>query len=318
MLKIRQIYRFNFSKICESVAIFLFCSFSTSAENPQFPFNPDSLNYHPKRLRAVLISEGTAYAGSMFLLNQFWYKDYPRSSFHFFNDNAEWLQMDKVGHFTTSYYMGVSGIKLLKLTGLEHKKAVWYGGAVGAIYLLNVEILDGFSSQWGFSVGDFSANTLGASLAIGQELAWNEQRILLKWSYHTTKYAKYRPNVLGNDLSQTWLKDYNGQTYWLSANIASFLKQDSKFPKWLNVAFGYGAEGMIGGYKNPIIYNGIIMPDFVRYRQFYLSPDIDFSRVKTKSKFLKLFFNALNLIKFPSPTLEYSKEKKLRFIPAFF
>ena len=332
-------HRFNFSKICESVAIFrindfsewtqnlyhktfifllsLCWVFSANAENSQLNFNPDSLRNNSKRLKTVLISEGAIYAGSLYLLNQFWYKDYPRSSFHFFNDNNEWLQMDKVGHFTTSYYLGVSGIKLLKWAGLDQKKSVLYGGALGAVYLLNIEILDGFSSEWGFSVGDFAANTLGAAFAVGQELAWNEQRVLLKWSYHTTGYSKYRPNLLGNGLSQTWLKDYNGQTYWLSANIASFLKQNSKFPKWLNVAFGYGAEGMIGANQNPIIYNDNIMPEFIRYRKFYLSPDIDFSRIKTKSKFLKGLFYTLNFIKFPSPALEYSKEKKIRFIPVY-
>jgi hypothetical protein len=42
------------------------------------------------------------------------------------------------------------------------------------------------------------------------------------------------------------LKDYNGQTYWLSVNLHSFYK-GSKIPKWLNLAIGYGANGMLTG-----------------------------------------------------------------------
>ncbi len=34
------------------------------------------------------------------------------------------------------------------------------------------------------------------------------------------------------------LKDYNGQTYWLSFNVASFLPTNSGFPYWLNMSLG--------------------------------------------------------------------------------
>ena len=39
--------------------------------------------------------------------NELWYKNYPKSNFHFVNDNSSWLQMDKFGHAATSYYGGV-------------------------------------------------------------------------------------------------------------------------------------------------------------------------------------------------------------------
>jgi hypothetical protein len=62
-----------------------------------------------------------------------------------------------------------------------------------------------------------------------------------------------RPNVLGENFLQQTLKDYNGQTYWLSINVASFLSDDTRFPKWLNVAVGYGADGLIGGTENKFL-----------------------------------------------------------------
>ncbi len=59
---------------------------------------------------------------------------------------------------------------------------------------------------------------------------------------HQTKWAQQRPETLGKSLQRTnILKDYNGQTIWLSFNIHSFTK-DSFLPKWLSLAVGYGGE----------------------------------------------------------------------------
>jgi len=267
----------------------------------------DSINH--KRLTPVIISGTILYTGSMATLYNFWYKNYPQTHFHFFNDNNEYLQMDKTGHFTTSYYISKLSYNTLRWTGLSEKKSILYGGVMGIGYLTVIEILDGFSSQWGFSTGDMTANTLGAGLFVGQQLAWKEQRIQLKWSFHQTKYPQYRPDLLGRNLGQEWVKDYNGQTYWLSANIKSFLKKESKFPAWINLAVGYGAEGMTGASYNSSFYNGQAIPSFKRYRQFYLSGDIDLSRIKTRSKTLHGILNALSFIKIPFPTLEFSQGK---------
>ncbi|MBX9851935.1 MAG: YfiM family protein [Cytophagaceae bacterium] len=261
---------------------------------------------------------GALYVSSMTGLYFLWYKDYPQSRFHFFNDNNEWQQMDKIGHFTTGYYIGKLGIDALKWTGMKRKKAIWIGGISGLIFLTNIEIFDGFSSYWGFSYGDMTANIAGSGLVISQALIWDEQRIKLKFSFLPSPYAKYRPDELGSNLAQNILKDYNGQTYWLSINIFSFLNEESKFPEWLNVALGYGAEGMIGAKENPTQINGNSLPYFKRYRQFYLSVDADLTKIRTKSKFLKTVFSTIGFIKFPAPALEFNSEKKLVFHPIYF
>lgn len=273
-----------------------------------FSQKTDVVPYNQKRLTFVITSEVVAYGISIFLLNKLWYKKYPHSSFHFFNDNREWLQMDKFGHATTSYTLGSFGYSALRWCGVDNTKAIWYGGSLGAFFLLTIEMLDGFSSEWGFSPGDFTANTLGMALFVGQQYAWNDQRFNLKWSYHTTLYPSYRPDELGKGFVQTWLKDYNGQTYWLSGNISSFLKSNSGFPKWLNLAFGYGAEGMIGGSSNPSQVNGVAMPHFERYRKFFLSPDVNLTRINTNSDIVKTSLGVLDFIKFPAPALQFAKD----------
>jgi hypothetical protein len=134
-----------------------------------------------------------------------------------------------------------------------------------------------------------------------------------KFSFHTTQYAGYRPDVLGSSLSEQILKDYNGQTYWLSANLYSFSKE-SKIPKWLNLALGYGVDGMISG--NNENNTQFPLPKTEIARQFYVSLDVDLTKIQTKSHFLKTFFSVLNTVKVPAPTIEITQFDgiKLHFI----
>jgi hypothetical protein len=303
------------------VLIFLFAMNSMSQNEPYFVKNyPDQLS--KKRLYGVLGGQAFVYASSLTILYQAWYKDYPQSSFHWFNDNQEWLQVDKIGHATTAAYLGKFGYETYRWAGIERKKAIFFGGSAGFLYLTVVEILDGFSAEWGASPGDLIANTAGTALFIGQQLGWNEQRFHLKWSYHQTEYPEIAREIgidqLGKNDLESVLKDYNGHTYWLSGNIKSFLTKHSKFPGWLNVAVGYGGEGMIGANSNPTSYNGEPLPEYPRYRQYYLTLDVDLSRIKSKSHFLKFLLNGFNFVKIPFPTLEYNSEQGVVFHYLYF
>jgi hypothetical protein len=259
----------------------------------------DSLNI--KRQNTVIVSEAVLASGTLIGLNQLWYSDYPKSDFHFINDNSEWLQMDKVGHSFSSYHLGRFGAEMLQWSGASKKNQLFYGAGLGFAFLTAVEVFDGFSAEWGASSGDIIANASGTALYVSQELIWKEQRITPKFSFHTTQYANQRPEVLGSSFTEQILKDYNGQTYWLSVNLYSFSK-DSKIPKWLNLALGYGGDGMVTGNKENYVQNSISNPQ--RFRQFYLSLDVDLTKIKTKSHFLKTIFSVLNTVKIPAPTIE--------------
>ena len=297
--------------------VFLFALKVQSQSTPYFvPSYPDTL--HKKRLALVLGSQGVAYGTMIAVLYQAWYKNYPQSKFHWFDDNDEWLQMDKIGHATTAAYFGKFGYEFYRWAGVERKKAIWIGGSAGFIFMTTIEILDGFSEKWGASTGDLIANTAGTALFIGQQLGWDEQRFYMKWSYHPTDYAQYRPDLLGNGGIESALKDYNGQTYWLSGNVKAFLPSHSKFPSWLSVSVGYGASGMTGAKQNSKSYKGDEIPEFTRYRQYYLSLDVDLSRIKTRSRTLKFFLNLANFIKIPFPALEYNSEQGVVFHPIYF
>jgi hypothetical protein len=262
-----------------------------------------------KRLKLVISSEAALGISSIISLNSVWYKDYPRTSFHFFDDSREWLQVDKAGHVLTSYYIGRIGTGLLLWCGVKPKQAAWYGGSLGFIYQSGLEMLDGFSSGWGFSWSDVAANALGSAACISQQLFFHGQRFTFKVSDHSTSFAAVRPELLGNTGAERMFKDYNGQTYWLSMNISSVFNCRNNFPKWLDLSVGYGAEGMIGGSYNPVYdKNGNAYPRFERYRQFYFSLDADLWRIKNLPRFLQVFTRTFGFIKIPFPALEFSKD----------
>ena len=278
----------------------LFSVFSQAQSNFEDFLNPsDSLNI--ARQTGVYIGESVALGTTLVGLNQIWYKDYPQTNFHFINDNKQWLQLDKIGHVYSSYHLGRVGAELLSWSGASKNEQLVYGATLGFGFLTVVETFDGFSQEWGASSGDIIANATGTALYVSQELLWKEQRIISKFSFHQTKFASQRPEALGAALNEQILKDYNGQTYWLSFNIHSFTK-DSFFPKWLNLAFGYGGEGMLYGNDTEAIQNSVLQNP---YRQFYLSFDVDLTKIQTKSHFLKTLFSVFNTIKVPAPTLQY-------------
>lgn len=288
-----------------------------SAAMPITSSTPDSsFSTYANRKWLVGSASVATYAGSLIALNEAWYKQYPKSSFHFLNDDGEWLQMDKAGHMWTAYSTGRATTAAWRWAGLSENKAVWLGSLSGFSYMTVIEFLDGHSAEWGWSWGDMAANFAGAALFASQQLGWNEQRIQYKFSTHRISYAPdlqaRANNLFGSSLPERLLKDYNAQTYWLSFNIYSFLPQNS-FPEWLNISVGYGADGMFGGYKN-IAYdkNGTIVfnrTDIKRYRQWYIAPDIDLTKIKTNSKIVRTLLTALNAFKIPAPALEFSNGK---------
>ena len=316
------------------LALFLFFSFETFSKQKislsQFLTASDSLN--KKREKLVHAACITGFGSSLIALNYAWYVNYPRSSFHFFDDNGEWLQMDKAGHAYSAYNEAYWTSNLYQWAGVPQRRAIEYGAVAGFGFQLTIEIMDGFSKEWGFSLGDLTANTVGSGILLGQELLWREQRFHLKFStskrfFDEPRLEQRANEYFGKSIQERFLKDYNAQSYWLSFNISSFMKKENNFPKWLNIAFGYGVDNLFGGYTNQWGYDiqgkptedyssaflKINKTDLPRYRQFFLSPDIDFSRIKTKSKFLKTLFLALNVVKIPAPTLEYNTLYQMKF-----
>lgn len=277
------------------------------------------------RVYAVAGLHVAGWTGSFIALNKAWYADYPREPFHFFNDNKEWKQMDKAGHVWTTYQVSRISAGLWRWTGLTDRKSAWLGGISAMAYQSIIEIQDAYSAEWGFSWGDMAANALGAAGFVAQQLHWREQRVQIKLSYwpydyKTPELERRRNQLFGSSLPERILKDYNSQTYWMSANIRSFWK-DSRWPVWLNLAAGYSADGMLGGFTNHwtdkegISYD---YSDISRTRRFYLSADIDLTRIRTNKKWVRTLLSAANMIKVPAPALELNSRGQFKLHPLIF
>jgi hypothetical protein len=269
--------------------LFLFPSFLMAQSSFWKP--ADSLN----KARIITSSSiiGVGYSGSLIGLQQIWYNN-PWTDFHFFNDGGNWLQMDKAGHTFTTYQISKNISQLYRWGGMKPKNADWVGVGVSLSYLSFLEVLDGFSDEWGFSAYDMLANVSGSALFWGQERLFKQQIIVPKFSFHPTEYAALRPEILGSTFAEQLLKDYNGQTYWMSFSPGTM--GNNKFPKWLCFSLGYSADQKIVGSEETYL-------NYHSRREFLLSMDIDFSRIPVKNHFLKTVFSQLNYLKIPFPAL---------------
>ena len=288
-------------------------SSTQAAVSSRVPVAPTDLTDRlRRRLRwlasGYALSYGTLYTG----LTTSWYTG-QKVPLHWFNDLPEWQQLDKCGHFWGAFQESRGAVDMLRWAGLSEKKAIWYGSFFGFVLQSPIEILDGRDPQYGASATDLAANFLGSVGVLSQQLLWHDIRLMPKWSFHLSPYAAQRPNVLGRTVAERFLKDYNGQTYWLCADVGAFLKPGNKYPRWLQPAFGYGGEDMVYNEDGRNAAAGL-RP----YRQFYFSLDVDLRRIPTRHVWLKRVFYTLSIFHLPAPALEVNGRGGVVFRPLYF
>ncbi len=254
---------------------------------------------------------GVGYAGELLLLDKVFYGNDPKISFYYAHDSKSYLQVDKLQHSFCSYLEGYVGYNLLKYSGMKKNLALFIGGSLGTIIQTPKEFIDGRHFGSGFSWNDILSNIAGSVFFIGQEILFDEQVLLLKFSYSRSYYARQANGYLGYNYFQGYFRDYNGHSYWLCLNANKLFCKD-QIPDWINIAAGYSANGMFGAFMNEEFYNGVKLPETQRYRQFLLSLDVDWPEIKTRSKFLKKVLNTMVFIKLPFPAVEFNSKGQLK------
>lgn len=264
--------------------------------------------------KVILISGGIIYALSLLWLSSAWYNSY--TSFHFFDDLFEWEYLDKLGHFFTSFYLGLFAYKTFgdpqNLNPSLQRKWICFSGFA---LLLPIEILDGFSMNYGASVFDLAVNLFGSAFCYGYVSNKIVSAAAPKFSFHATALSLMRPDMLGATFAQQVLKDYNGQTYWLSIDINS-ISGRKLFPDWLLLTIGYGAEGLLGGHDNiwqntdgkTIDYSNI-----ARTKRFFVSVDVNTAAFRGRGRLYNYLFAPFVLLKFPAPAIEINMERGIVF-----
>lgn len=294
---------------------------TTPIQAQRFLIPSDTL--HNTKVIVGFGASSAIYAGFSYGLYTVWYKDFVTNHFQFFNDFNEWKQMDKFGHIQSAYFQTKICYQGAKWAGMDNKNSLLTGALYSTLFQTTIEVMDGFSPKWGFSWWDMAANTIGTSVFLTQQHFWKEQKILIKISSWPSKYPdteilssnsmstyslRERGQVLyGEGFLTRYLKDYNAQIYWLSFNPRSLLNPNTSILKWLNLAIGFGADNLYGGFTNEWQEGSdkfFLDPEaYPRIRRFYLSMDVDFEKIRTRSPFLKSMLSVFNIFKMPAPTI---------------
>src|SRR5579871_182973 len=134
------------------------------------------------------------YAASLIWLSSAWYDSF--ISFHWFNDLFEWEYLDKLGHFYASFHLGLFFYKIFgnvdNLNSAHQKKWICF---LGFAMLLPIEILDGFSLNYGASPADLLANGIGSIFCYTYVSVKAVSALLPKFSFHTTSLSLIRPDM---------------------------------------------------------------------------------------------------------------------------
>ena len=251
-----------------------------------------------KRLIISNSSIGLLSSVSLIGLHRLWYSEEKQEAFHLFDDSKNWMQMDKMGHVMSSYELSKNMTEVYQWAGMSKRSSALLASSISLAYMSAIEIMDGHSTNWGFSISDMVANIAGTGWFLFQESFFSKQIFQPKFSFHQTVYAEMRPQVLGNNFMESLLKDYNGQTYWISFSPGQLGMK--KWPKWMMISLGHSIDARLKGNSSNFM-------GYESHREYLFSLDLDLAQIQMKSRFLKSLFKVINCVKIPFPAIVITK-----------
>ncbi len=177
----------------------------------------DSLILNKKRLFIAGTSIVGALGASYWHVQNSWWTD-QKGSFHFDNgaDLRYALNVDKMGHFMGGLQAADIFSSSMKWTGMNEKKALWYGAAFGSGLQLAIEIKDAYAPYWGFSKWDLALGAAGAAWPVLQYNNDYFKGVNFKFSYYKRSdiYWELDRQRSKETNQYAWHDDYPNQTYW--------------------------------------------------------------------------------------------------------
>lgn len=227
---------------------------------------------------------------------------YPTTKFHtidFVQDMKIFQQMDKWGHFTHAYFASDLFSRMYRWSGISGNNSILYGSISGWLWILQIEIADGFFEAWGFSWGDLIFNTLGSGFSAAQQLYPGAfGGIQPKVSYHKSEAFKNRTDNKG---LKSLIDDYEGATWWLAVNVHHYLSEkiQKDVPAWLKpigLAIGMSAKGIM---QNP--HGG--------ERELFIGLDYDLRKIPIgkNSGLMSFLKHTFNMIRLPMPAVKITQ-----------
>jgi len=267
------------TKIILLYSVFIFFQ-TISAQTIQ----EDSLNTN--RLLVVGGLSAGAFIYAYGIQNNMWWKGEP-AHFHT-NWTQDWnyaLGSDKLGHFYFGNLVSTIYKDAFQWSGFSERNSFLYSGLFTLTYQTFLEIRDGFSQQYGFSWGDFAANSFGSLYPFIQDSYPVLQNFNIKISYFPSQRFKNGSNAYIMD-------DYESTYHWLSIDVDKLLpnRWDKYFPDFINLALGHSVIGL-DNLKNA-------------NHEFYFGIDWDLKAIQTKSELLNSLIEIINKYHLPAPTIK--------------
>lgn len=211
------------------------------------PHSPDPsaqqilLTPQDTKFRTALLISGLTLATGLYGFTSWW--DNSSSQFevrqeHWFGQDSPNGGADKLGHGFSAYIATRLLTKGFQWAGHDQSQSAWLAGLTSGALLTGVEIMDGFTAEYGFSTEDALMNLTGISLGILLESHPTLDNLLdLRLQYWVSKDARRL-----NDYDP--VADYSGQTYLLITK-ASGIPTLNRYPilRYLEFAMGYGTRG---------------------------------------------------------------------------
>jgi hypothetical protein len=215
--------------------------------------------FNPWRSRVLLSSyvAGTAFYG----IHSWWGKDTEKHeidaqgrvhtvmvsnrSSHFHVNKEGWFGKDtpnggadKLGHAFSFYLSTRLLTRGLEWSGYARESAALLAGSTSALVSLAVEVMDGYTLEYGFSKEDLVMNLAGVAAAIALEYqpTWDD-------------VFDFRVHYLRSDDAKRLgerdpISDYSGQTYLLAAKASGIpALKDHAWLRYLELSVGYGSRG---------------------------------------------------------------------------
>ena len=234
-----------------------------------------------------------AYGAAYWLVfHKGWWDD-EESHFHFENDFDYALNLDKFGHFAAGVVLGESFYEGYRWAGASEFNAYLFAGLSAMMTHIAIDVKDGYSPEWGFSICDVLSGTLGGFLPMAERYVPLFKYIDLKWSYWINTKAYYRQSDTG-----IFTDDYVNQTFWVSFKPYRLMPSGASayYPSWLAIAAGLSIDEKVFT-KEPH-----------PRRELYLALDYDFEAFRPQSRLARTLVKYLNYFKLPAPTIQVYPE----------
>lgn len=252
----------------------------------------------PKLVGVASLTLG-AYGAAYWLVFQKGWWDDERSHFHFENDFDYAMNLDKFGHFFAGVVIGEFFYEGYRWAGASEFQSYLFAGLSAMATHIAIDVKDGLSPEWGFSIFDVLGGTLGGFYPMAERYIPVFKYVDFKWSYWINTKAYYRQSQTG-----IFTDDYCNQTFWLSFKPYRLLPQGARhyYPSFLAIAAGLSIDEKVFT-KEPH-----------PRREVYIALDYDLEAFRPQSRFARTVIKSLNYFKLPAPTIQVYPEVRWHWL----